>query len=113
MAPQKLWDSGIGLSAWLVRLLVTTDRGAAAVAAVSASESESHPASGDVGPGIVVQELRERLALREECHVIELGAPFSPCSVLVSFCQVPSSRTVHDRCRDWGSLDSPCRVALG
>jgi hypothetical protein len=68
-----LWDSGIGPSAWLVRLLVTTGH---AAATISASESESQSASGDLGPRIVVRELRERLALHEPCRIIELDGPF-------------------------------------
>ncbi|KAI9440757.1 putative methyltransferase-domain-containing protein [Lactarius indigo] len=50
-APQKLWDSGIGLSAWLVRL---------------SAAAASQPA--------LVQELRSRLFAPKECYVIELGA---------------------------------------
>ncbi len=54
--PQKLWDSGIGLSAWLVRL--------SAVPAPAAHVA-SQPA--------LVQELRSRLFAPKECHIIELG----------------------------------------
>ncbi|KAH9962670.1 putative methyltransferase-domain-containing protein [Russula dissimulans] len=57
---KKLWDSGIGLSAWLVRLSTMDVDG-------SGAGSSSHPA--------IVRELKERLfSGREECHVIELGA---------------------------------------
>ncbi|KAH9074847.1 putative methyltransferase-domain-containing protein [Lactarius deliciosus] len=48
---KKLWDSGIGLSAWLVRLTAA---------------AASQPA--------LVQELRSRLFAPKECHIIELGA---------------------------------------
>ncbi|KAF8273188.1 putative methyltransferase-domain-containing protein [Lactarius quietus] len=50
---KKLWDSGIGLSAWLVRLS-------------AAEDVASQPA--------LVQELRSRLFAPQECHIIELGA---------------------------------------
>ncbi|KAI0251413.1 putative methyltransferase-domain-containing protein [Lactifluus subvellereus] len=62
---KKLWDSGIGLSAWLVRLFAA---GAGAGAGAAAAD-ESQP-----GPAVIVRELRERLVVREECRVIELGA---------------------------------------
>ncbi|KAI9440751.1 hypothetical protein H4582DRAFT_1492545 [Lactarius indigo] len=48
---KKLWDSGIGLSAWLLRL---------------SAAAASQPA--------LVQELRSRLFAPKECYVIELGA---------------------------------------
>jgi hypothetical protein len=51
-APQKLWDSGIGLSAWLVRLS-------------AAEDVASQPT--------LVQELRSKLFVPQECHIIELG----------------------------------------
>jgi hypothetical protein len=51
-APQKLWDSGIGLSAWL--------------ACLSAAEDvASQP--------VLVQELRNRLFVPQEYNTIELG----------------------------------------
>lgn len=52
---KKLWDSGIGLSAWLVRL-----------SAASGAHVASEPA--------LVQELRSRLFARKDCHIVELGA---------------------------------------
>lgn len=51
-APQKLWDSGIGLSAWLIRLSAAKDI------------ASQH---------VLVQELRNRLFAPHECHIIELG----------------------------------------
>ncbi|KAH9971708.1 hypothetical protein BGW80DRAFT_431194 [Lactifluus volemus] len=93
---EKLWDSGIGPSAWLVRLLVTTDH---AAATVSASESESQPASGDLGPRIVVRELRERLALHEPCRIIELGAGTGIVStVLAALRSTNLASAAHDTC---------------
>ena len=56
---QKLWDSGIGLSAWLVRLSVT-DGDVPAVA------------SEPLQP-VIVQDLKDRLFGRDGCHIIELG----------------------------------------
>ncbi|KAF8475360.1 putative methyltransferase-domain-containing protein [Russula ochroleuca] len=59
---KKLWDSGIGLSAWLVHLSSVKN-----VSAVESSiPSEQQPA--------VVPELKERLFGSKECHIIELGA---------------------------------------
>jgi hypothetical protein len=58
---QKLWDSGIGLSAWLVRLSVKD-------VDLSAVASES------LQP-VIVQELKDRLFGRDGCHIIELGKP--------------------------------------
>ncbi|KAI9510044.1 hypothetical protein F5148DRAFT_977404 [Russula earlei] len=56
---KKLWDSGIGLSAWLVRLSALDVSGLAA--------SLSQPT--------IVHELKERLfSGRQGCHIIELGA---------------------------------------
>ena len=51
-APQKLWDSGIGLSAWLARLS-------------AAEDVASQP--------VLVQELRRKLFAPQECNIIELG----------------------------------------
>lgn len=76
---QKLWDSGIGLSAWLVRLaaaavVVEQD----APASMASRQQQQQPA--------IVRELKEKLFGREECRIIELGpgldlelgrAPFS------------------------------------
>jgi hypothetical protein len=66
---QKLWDSGIGLSAWLVRLSVT-DVDAPAVT------SESSQAG-------IVQELKDRLFGRDDCHIVELGNAASSSGFLI------------------------------
>ncbi|KAI0305793.1 putative methyltransferase-domain-containing protein [Multifurca ochricompacta] len=57
---KKLWDSGIGLSAWLVQLS----------AAHASPTADTHSSSSFT----IVQELEERLFTLEECHIIELGA---------------------------------------
>ncbi|KAH8996134.1 putative methyltransferase-domain-containing protein [Lactarius hatsudake] len=58
---KKLWDSGIGLSAWLVRLTAA---------------AASQPA--------LVQELRSRLFAPKECHIIELGAGTGIVSLILA-----------------------------
>ena len=76
---QKLWDSGIGLSAWLVRLsvVVVDPVSVASAGAGAASQAESSQPA-------VVRELKERLFGRgEECHVIELGAVPPAASLLL------------------------------
>jgi hypothetical protein len=62
---QKLWDSGIGLSAWLVRLSIVDASVCAASNTTSSSSEVSRPS--------IVRELKETLFVREKCHVIELG----------------------------------------
>jgi hypothetical protein len=79
---QKLWDSGIGLSAWLVRLsvMVVDPASAASVGAGAGAASEA-----ESSPPAVVRELKERLFGRsEECHVIELGATPPAASLLLT-----------------------------
>jgi hypothetical protein len=74
---KKLWDSGIGLSAWLVHLSSVKN-----VSAVESSiPSEQQPA--------VVPELKERLFGSKECHIIELGTlPYPLFCLFFSFFKV-------------------------
>ncbi|KAI0272752.1 putative methyltransferase-domain-containing protein [Gloeopeniophorella convolvens] len=61
---KKLWDSGIGLSAWLVRL---------------AAQGDSVPALSPL-----VQTLRERLFAPNDCDIIELGAGTGTVSIVLA-----------------------------
>ena len=73
---QKLWDSGIGLSAWLVRLSVTD------VYLPAVASEPSRPA--------IIQELKDRLFGHDDCHIIELGnAPSSTSLLIMAVVTVP------------------------
>ncbi|KAH9039287.1 putative methyltransferase-domain-containing protein [Lactarius pseudohatsudake] len=75
-ALQKLWDSGIGLSAWLVRLTAA---------------AASRPA--------LVQELRSRLFAPKECYIIELGAGTGIVSlVLAALRSSDTACAAHETC---------------
>jgi hypothetical protein len=90
--------------------LAATDRVDPAAEAL-ASETEPRPAGGSLGTATIVRELRERLAVCEECRIVELGAPF--CSFLVAFTIKHSFPSHDDRCWDWDSFASPCSATLG
>ncbi|KAH9167392.1 putative methyltransferase-domain-containing protein [Lactarius sanguifluus] len=73
---KKLWDSGIGLSAWLVRLT---------------APAASQPA--------LVQELRSRLFAPTECYIIELGAGTGIVSlVLAALRSSDTACAAHETC---------------
>ncbi|KAH8991660.1 putative methyltransferase-domain-containing protein [Lactarius akahatsu] len=73
---KKLWDSGIGLSAWLVDLL-----------AVATSQP------------VLVQELRSRLFSLKECYIIELGAGTGIVSlVLAALRSSDTACAAHETC---------------
>ncbi|KAI0050943.1 hypothetical protein FA95DRAFT_1603038 [Auriscalpium vulgare] len=66
---KKLWDSGIGLSAWLAQLSSTDWRASLGI---------------DVGDDILVRELRRVLFDAEECDAIELGAGTGMVSLVLA-----------------------------
>lgn len=72
---KKLWDSGIGLSAWLVRLS-------------AAEDVASQPT--------LVQELRSKLFVPQECHIIELGAGTGIVSLVLAALRSSDTCAAHE-----------------